>query len=257
MQKNNHLIQIIVGPPGAGKTTYCKNMASFLMSTNVIPLIINLDPGNEDYDNNNIDISLLVCSREISSELHLGPNGSILFSLEFFEKNMDWFEKKLKKIEKSFQNFYLLVDLPGQLEIFTHHNSIKNFLNRLHKYSTKLSTIIVIDSFFLNDKSIIYSILTICISISLTLGTSTVILMSKADLFLKNFGRKNKSNNFMCKKFRAIFTFFSIFFWTNKFNISLSESLFDFSSLLTISADLFNFENLKKIHIQIKKINKL
>jgi GPN-loop GTPase len=250
------MIEFICGPPGAGKTTYCKNMTTFLISTNIIPFTINLDPGNENQDFYRLNISSMVCTREIGSELHLGPNGSTLFSMEFFEKNIDWFEKKLKKFRKNFEKFYFLIDLPGQIEIFTHHTSIKKFIKRLSKYSTKITTIIVVDSFFLNDKTITYSILTICLSISLGLGTSAIILMSKADLFLKDFEKKEIGQNFIFKKFQTIFTFFSIFFWTNKFNISISETLFDFSSNLIIPADLFNFENLKKVHLQIRKINK-
>jgi GTPase SAR1 family protein len=250
------MIEFICGPPGAGKTTYCKNMTTFLISTNIIPFTINLDPGNENQDFYRLNISSMVCAREIGSELHLGPNGSTLFSMEFFEKNIDWFEKKLKKFRKNFEKLYFLIDLPGQIEIFTHHTSIKKFIKRLGKYSTKITTIIVIDSFFLNDKTITYSILAICLSISLGLGTSTIILMSKADLFLKDFEKKEIDQKFIFKKFQTIFTFFSIFFWTNKFNISISETLFDFSSSLTIPADLFNFENLKKAHLQVRKINK-
>jgi len=250
------MIEIICGPPGAGKTTYCKNMATFLFSTNVIPFTINLDPGNENRDFYSINISSMVCAREIGSELHLGPNGSILFSMEFFEKNIDWIEKKLKKFRRKFEKLYILIDLPGQIEIFTHHTSIKKFIKRLCKYNTKITTIIVVDSFFLNDKTITYSILTICLSISLGLGTSAIILMSKADLFLKDFEKKEIGQNFFFKKFQTIFKFFSIFFWTNKLNISLCETLCDFFSNLTILADLFNFENLKKVHVRIRKINK-
>lgn len=38
--------QIITGPPGSGKSTYCKGMKEFLISCNRETIIINLDPAN-------------------------------------------------------------------------------------------------------------------------------------------------------------------------------------------------------------------
>ena len=39
--------QIIIGPPGAGKTTYCDYMSQLLRGLNRQVAIINIDPANE------------------------------------------------------------------------------------------------------------------------------------------------------------------------------------------------------------------
>lgn len=39
--------QVVVGPPGSGKTTYCNGMQQFLTALGRECVIINLDPAND------------------------------------------------------------------------------------------------------------------------------------------------------------------------------------------------------------------
>lgn len=39
--------QAVIGPPGAGKTTYCSGVAAFLRSRGRACAIVNLDPAND------------------------------------------------------------------------------------------------------------------------------------------------------------------------------------------------------------------
>lgn len=45
---------------------------------------------------------------------HLGPNGALVYSMEFLEKNLDWLFAEIAK----FQNHYFIFDLPGQVNIY-------------------------------------------------------------------------------------------------------------------------------------------
>ena len=40
--------QIVIGPPGSGKTTYCEAMSRFLKAIGREVVIVNIDPANEN-----------------------------------------------------------------------------------------------------------------------------------------------------------------------------------------------------------------
>ena len=42
---------------------------------------------------------------------NLGPNGALIFCMEFIEKNLDWLFVEIEK----FKDSYFLFDLPGQV----------------------------------------------------------------------------------------------------------------------------------------------
>ena len=61
--------------------------------------------------------------------LELGPNGGLVYCIEFLEKNMDWLEGRLAE----FPEHYFVFDCPGQAELYTHHSSFANIVKRLMK----------------------------------------------------------------------------------------------------------------------------
>ena len=89
--------QIVIGPPGSGKTTYCNGVQQFLKAVNRECCVVNLDPANEfmPYDCN-VDIHELITVEDVMSNLSLGPNGALLYCMEFLETNQDWLKEKLQ-----------------------------------------------------------------------------------------------------------------------------------------------------------------
>lgn len=68
--------QIVLGPPGSGKTTYCNGMQQFLQANHRDVAVINMDPANEQLPYvADVDVSEMVCLDKVMEELDLGPNG--------------------------------------------------------------------------------------------------------------------------------------------------------------------------------------
>jgi hypothetical protein len=98
-----------------------------------------------------IDIRDLIRLEEVMEFHGLGPNGSILFCLEFLEKNFDWFSDRLAALTSPSSSSssdhhpaqddidYIVLDLPGQVEISTDHVSLKNILHKLEKLDWRVS----------------------------------------------------------------------------------------------------------------------
>jgi GPN-loop GTPase len=135
--------QLVIGPPGAGKSTYCNGMQQFMGAIGRKCSIVNLDPANDPVTHSGsyqpaLDIRDLISLDQIMAdeEIGLGPNGGVLFALEELENDvfsgevgMGWFEQGLKALGED----YVLFDCPGQVELFTHHGSLRKVVGRLEK----------------------------------------------------------------------------------------------------------------------------
>ena len=89
--------------------------------------IVNLDPANERVPYPcDISLSDLISVSDVMAELDLGPNGAMLYCMEYLEHNIDWLESRLAALEHD----YVLFDLPGQVELSTNHPSLQRILER-------------------------------------------------------------------------------------------------------------------------------
>jgi GTPase SAR1 family protein len=83
--------QVVIGPAGSGKSTYChaiQDMASMLKRR---IMVINLDPAAESFKYRcDIDIRDLISLDDVMQELSLGPNGGLVYCLEYLLLNMEW-----------------------------------------------------------------------------------------------------------------------------------------------------------------------
>lgn len=128
--------QVVIGPPGSGKTTYCRGMCDFLSRVGRKVVVINLDPANEGLPYEcAVDLSELITLEDVMEGLKLGPNGGLIYCMEYLESNLDWLEAKLKQ----HHDCYFLFDCPGQVELYTHHSSVRNIFAQLSRWSFRVS----------------------------------------------------------------------------------------------------------------------
>ena len=89
--------QLVIGPPGSGKSTYCDGMHQFLSAIGRKCSVVNLDPANDSTSYPcALDVRKLVTLEEIMDDDELGPNGAVLYALEELEHNWEWLEQGLK-----------------------------------------------------------------------------------------------------------------------------------------------------------------
>lgn len=92
--------QLVIGPPGSGKSTYCNVMQQFMSAIGRKCSVVNLDPANDHTSYPcALDVRDLVSLEEIMAEEELGPNGGVLYALEELENNIEWLEQGLGTLE--------------------------------------------------------------------------------------------------------------------------------------------------------------
>jgi GTPase SAR1 family protein len=154
--------QVVVGPPGSGKTTYCAGIKQFLNACGRETVVINLDPANDAVPYAcDIDISELVSLAEVMAQMELGPNGSMVYCMEYLERNLDWLREKLEPHTDK----YFVIDCPGQVELYTHHESVKNILHQMEKWGHRLAVVHLVDSYYCSDPAMFVSALLVTLSV--------------------------------------------------------------------------------------------
>ncbi|XP_013414423.1 GPN-loop GTPase 2 [Lingula anatina] len=174
--------QVVIGPPGSGKTTYCAAMQEFLTAMGRKVAVINLDPANDILPYKcQVNIAELITLSDVMDSLKLGPNGGLIYCMEFLERNMDWLHSKVSALKDS----YLLFDCPGQVELYTHDDSVKKIFGRLTKLDYRLTAVHMVDSFYCSEASKFVSVLLTSLSTMLQCELPHVNVLSKADLIQK------------------------------------------------------------------------
>lgn len=175
--------EIIIGPPGSGKSTYVEFKKNSIADRK--PFTINLDPGNNkttfDYD-----IKSLNSTKKYMSENEVGPNYSVKCILKDF---LDKYDDFIDILRKSGCNYFIF-DFPGQLEFFMCDDTLRNFTKKLVKEGFSLIIVNLIDLvFFLDQHSLLSTYLFSTISMIL-LELPHICVISKCDN-LKNYNLNN------------------------------------------------------------------
>ncbi|KAJ7178762.1 hypothetical protein C8R43DRAFT_974387 [Mycena crocata] len=172
--------EVVCGSPGSGKSTYCYGKHQLFTALNRPISVVNLDPANDSITYPcAVDISSLITLQDVMAEHGLGPNGGLLYCMEYLEANFDWLEERLQELGK---DAYVLFDLPGQVELSTNHESLKNIVEKLTKSGFRLAAVHLCDAHYVTDASKYISVLLLSLRTMLHLELPHINVLSKVDL---------------------------------------------------------------------------
>ncbi|TEY85766.1 hypothetical protein BOTCAL_0012g00210 [Botryotinia calthae] len=170
--------QLVLGSPGAGKSTYCNGMQQFMSAIGRKCSIVNLDPANDHTSYPcAIDVRNFIKLEDIMEEDSLGPNGGVLYALEELENNIEWLEEGLAELGED----YVLFDCPGQVELYTHHSSLRNIFFKLQKLGYRLVVLHLSDSYCLTLPSLYISNLILSLRAMLQMDLPHLNVLTKMD----------------------------------------------------------------------------
>ncbi|KNC24364.1 hypothetical protein FF38_04613 [Lucilia cuprina] len=188
--------QVVIGPAGSGKSTYCSFMQRHAQDSKRVIEVVNLDPAAEHFDYQPlVDIRDLIQLDDAmdDEELHYGPNGGLVFCLEFLIENQEWLKNQLcgggdeeeDGLNVEPDDDYILFDMPGQIELFTHLNMGKQLVQLLESWNFRICTVFLVDSQFMIDGAKFLSGTMAALSVMANLEMPHVNVLTKMDLLSK------------------------------------------------------------------------
>ncbi|GMM33484.1 putative signal sequence-binding GTPase [Saccharomycopsis crataegensis] len=179
---------VVLGPAGAGKTTFCNSLVTHMQQIGRNCHIVNLDPAAEakKYEFT-VDIRDLISLEDVMEELNLGPNGGLIYCFEFLLKNLDWLEEEIG----DYNDEFLIIDCPGQIELYTHIPVFPTIINHLTRnMNFQLCCTYLMESTFVIDKSKFFSGTLSAMSTMLLLELPHINILSKVDLIKDQYSKK-------------------------------------------------------------------
>ena len=89
-----------------------------------------------------IDIKDLISLEDVMEELQYGPNGGLIYCMEFLMNNLDWFEDEVG----AYTDDYLIIDCPGQIELYTHFDIMKRLVEALGRLNIAICGVYLLES---------------------------------------------------------------------------------------------------------------
>jgi len=110
--------------------------------------------------------------------LKFGPNGGLVFCLEFLLENLEWLEEQLADVDED----YILFDCPGQIELYTHLPVMKRLAEALQSWNFRVAAVFLLDSHFMTDGAKFISGAAVALSVMANMELPHVNVLSKVDL---------------------------------------------------------------------------
>ena len=166
-----------IGTAGSGKSTLTYTFQKWMEYRGLDAIAVNLDPGAENLPYEpDVDIRDWISLREIMVSHGLGPNGAQIACADMLALNTE----DIKRSIESFKTDFILMDTPGQLELFVFREAGKYIIKFLNPGRSIIAYLL--DPALAKTASGYVSQLLLSVSTNFRLVQSQVNILSKADM---------------------------------------------------------------------------
>ena len=167
----------ISGTAGAGKSLLTSKLYEYYTKNGAFAATLNLDPGVESIPYTcDIDVRDYVDIVSIMQQYDLGPNGALIMANDLIASKIDDIKSEVDRVNPD----YLIVDTPGQIELFAYRASGPFLVENIS--SEEKTNIFLFDGALITAPVNFVSIELLATSIRLRLNISTINVLTKTDL---------------------------------------------------------------------------
>jgi len=167
----------VSGTAGSGKSLLTSKLLEYYTKNGAFASVLNLDPGVENLPYTcDIDVRDYVDIVAIMQKYDLGPNGSMIMANDLIASKIDDIQNEVNRVNPD----YLLVDTPGQIELFAYRSSGPFLVENIA--SEEKTSIFLFDGALITSPVNFVSIALLATSIRLRLNLPTVNVLTKTDL---------------------------------------------------------------------------
>jgi GTPase SAR1 family protein len=166
-----------VGTAGSGKSYLTTTFQQWVHSQGFDTISVNLDPGVEYLSYSpDIDIRDWLVLADIMKEQNLGPNGAQIACADMLALKI----VEVKDILETYRTDYILLDTPGQLELFTFRKSSTYIIDQLGPDRSVM--VFLFDPFISKSPTGFISQMLMSATTQFRLQVPTVNVLSKIDM---------------------------------------------------------------------------
>ena len=119
----------VIGTAGSGKSALTSRILQYYEKNSAFASVLNLDPGVESLPYTpDVDVRDYVDIVKLMKQYDLGPNGSMIMASDLIASKIDQIENQVSKVNPD----YLIVDTPGQMELFAYRTSGPFFIQNIN-----------------------------------------------------------------------------------------------------------------------------
>lgn len=167
----------VLGTAGSGKSLLAHRLHQYYNNQGVFPALLNLDPGAESLPYTpDIDVRDHVDVVSVMRQYELGPNGGLVMANDMTAARLEEIQGEIDSVNPD----YLVVDTPGQVELFAYRSS-GPYLTSGMSADTK-TAIFLYDGAMMGSASNYISVSLLAASIRLRVGLPCVNVLSKSDI---------------------------------------------------------------------------
>jgi len=167
----------LTGTAGSGKSLLTSRIYEYYTRNGAFAAILNLDPGVETLPYTcDIDVRDHVDIVSIMKQYDLGPNGAMIMANDLIASKIDEIQNQINNVNPD----YLLIDTPGQIELFAYRISGPFLVQNLNL--EEKTSIFLFDGALITTPVNFVSIALLATSVKLRFKLPTINVLTKIDL---------------------------------------------------------------------------